>query len=274
MKISPIHIAALVLVLGIVWAFVTAPPPLADEKALAQAQISIESVMETIAKENDIVRSLYTASIVGAGIKAGLKFDEDWKDPEVEAGPLPALFLREAAASIERSSVPLGLFLGSDYPISPSNRFSGSQAPIFEEVKKNRSPEYFHDSTTGRWTAMFPDFSSVMACVTCHNNHPDSPKTDWVIDDVMGATTWSYPKERVSAEEFLQIIAAVRAGFRDAYQGYLAEIETFEKKPEVGTRWPSDGYYIPDQATFIAEFERRASSATVQHLLETGGDSP
>ena len=54
-----------------------------------------------------------------------------WKDEDVQAGPLPALFLRETAARLEASPVPLGLFLGSDYPISPSNRFQGAQAEAF-----------------------------------------------------------------------------------------------------------------------------------------------
>lgn len=269
MKITSGHLMALVLVLLIVWAFVSSPAPLPDsETTSADASIPIRQVLETIAAENDIVRTLYTKSIVGAGKKVGLRFDEDWKDEDVQAGPLPALFLREAANSIEIDPIPLGLFLGSHQPIARSNQFSGSQAPIFAKVLENRSAEHFYDGTTGRWTAMFPDFASVMACVNCHNDHPDSPKKDWALNDVMGATTWSYPREHVSSTEYLDIIRAVRAGFRDAYLGYLTEVQSFDEKPEIGQRWPSDGFAIPDEATFMTEFKRLASAATIDRLIE------
>ena len=55
---------------------------------------SVEEVLEMVAKENDVTRTLYTKAIVGKGKKQGMKFDEDWRKDDVEAGPLPALFLR------------------------------------------------------------------------------------------------------------------------------------------------------------------------------------
>jgi len=55
-------------------------------------------------------RAIWTKEIVGEGKKAGLKFDEHWRDADLEAGPLPALFLRETAKSMERSPLRLSLF--------------------------------------------------------------------------------------------------------------------------------------------------------------------
>ena len=82
------------------------------------------------------MRRLYTKDIVGAGEKNGLRFDEDWRDAAVEAGPLPAQFLRATAMSLERSKVRLGLYLGSDYPINSANKFSGEQLLKFHELRK------------------------------------------------------------------------------------------------------------------------------------------
>ena len=139
MKISWKLIIALALVLLIVWAYVSAPNPLPDAADTeSSATIAIEDLMKVIAAENDIARALYTDSIVGDGKAAGLKFSEQWKDKDVHAGPLPALFRRETAASIERSPIPLGLFLGSDHPIRSSNRFSGTQELVFETMKSNQ----------------------------------------------------------------------------------------------------------------------------------------
>jgi adenylate cyclase len=44
-------------------------------------------------------------------------------------------------------------------------------------------------------------------------------------------------------------------------------VATFERQPEIGERWPRDGYYLPTRQVFLSEFERRASPDTVDHLI-------
>ena len=268
MKIPGSILVALSLAALTVYLFVSAPPALPEtgEQPGAGA-IPIERVLETVAAENDIVRTLYTQEIVGKGRLAGLRYDEHWQKPEIQAGPLPALFLREAARSLQTKPVPLGLFLGSDFPISSANRFDGAQTAIFERIRLDRKPRYFYASDTGLHTAMFPDVAGVEGCVSCHNEHPESPRKDWKLNDVMGATTWTYPMATVGPSEYLQIVAAVRASFADAYAAYLEEVQTFPSAPEVGDRWPADGFYLPSGEVFMAEFAKRASSATVDRLL-------
>jgi hypothetical protein len=214
-----------------------------------------------------------SAICIGAGGKAGLKFHEKWRDADVQAGPLPALFLRESATAVQKSKVPLGLFLGSDYPISQSNKFTGAQAEHFQRVRATGNPEFFLAADVARYTAMFPDYAVTAGCVSCHNEHPQSPKTDWKLKDMLGATTWSYPKGSVTLEEAMQIVASLRAGFAAAYDGYLAKARTFEKVPEIGERWPREGYYLPTREAFLREVERRASPATVDRLLHAFDES-
>lgn len=268
MKIPRSLLVALSLVALSIYLFVSAPPALPETaEQPAGASIPIERVLETVAAENDIVRKLYTQEIVGKGKLAGLKYDEHWQNPEVQAGPLPALFLREAARSLQKKSVPLGLFLGSDFPISSANRFDKAQNEIFQRIRLDRKPQHFYAADTKLHTAMFPDVAGAEGCVTCHNEHAESPKTDWKLNDVMGATTWSYPKATVSPSEYLQIVAAVRESFADAYGAYLAEVKTFASAPEVGERWPAEGYYLPSREEFMGEFAKLASSGTVDRLL-------
>src|SRR5262245_59399223 len=119
-----------VLAVAAIYLFATRPPLLADG-AHAGRNVPVEKVFRILASENDKVRALWTADIVGAGTKSGLKFSEKWREADVDAGPLPALFLRGAAAAVQKTRVPLGLFLGSDYPIAQSNLFSGAQAEHF-----------------------------------------------------------------------------------------------------------------------------------------------
>ena len=122
------------LAVAAIYLFATRPAPLADGQAAGRT-VPIEQVFRILAAENDAARALWTAEIVGPGPKAGLKFHEKWRDADVAAGPLPALFLRESATAVQKSKVPLGLFLGSDFPISQSNRFTGAQAEHFQRVR-------------------------------------------------------------------------------------------------------------------------------------------
>lgn len=81
--------------------FCAAAHSLADGD-IAGSTIPIEKMFRIIAAENDFARGLYTKDIVGAGKKVGLDFSEGWREADVAAGPLPALFLREAATSIQK----------------------------------------------------------------------------------------------------------------------------------------------------------------------------
>jgi hypothetical protein len=250
-----------------VYLFATAPPPLAETSARSGKRMSVAALLEMCAAENALVRQLYTKEVVEPGKKAGLAYAENWRDPAVDAGPLPALFLRETAKSLERRKVRLGLFLGSDFPISRANRFSDSQARAFAQMRRDRKPRHFYMDDVKLHVAMFPDLAIAKACVDCHNEHADSPKKDWRLDDVMGATTFTFPSDSVSLPEALEVLAALRGAVLDAYVAYVDKAKSFSKPPEIGDQWPSSGYVLPSANTFLAEATRRASSSSLEHLL-------
>ncbi len=233
---------------------------------------SVEEVLEMVAAENDITRTLYTKGIVGAGKKQGMKFDEDWQDDEVEAGPLPALFLRGISADIRKSPVPLGLYLGSDYPINASNKLEGKQAELFEKIKQDRKPQYFFDETQKVHTAMFADVAMAAPCVSCHNKHENTAKSDWKLGDVMGATTWQYPSDSLSYKEAIGVLNAYRNGTKAIYNAYLAEIAAFKTsdKPVIGEKWPSKGFFLPTAEVFIDSVRKKASYKTMEKLVKKG----
>jgi hypothetical protein len=164
--------------------------------------------------------------------------------------------------------VRLSLFLGSDYPISQANLFKGRQAEMFSKMRVDRKPRHFFVEDLELYTAMFPDPAVAQACVTCHNEHPDTPKKDWKLDDVMGATTWTYPNQTVSVEEALIVVAALRRGFMDAYAAYVNKARTFEKPPKVGESWPAQGYFIPSPEKFMHRATEHTSRATLKRLLK------
>ncbi|MDO5969104.1 DUF3365 domain-containing protein [Flavivirga aquimarina] len=242
-----------------------------ENKASASTEnvFSVAEVLEMVSKENDVTRTLYTKAIVGKGKTQGMKFDEDWRKDDVEAGPLPALFLRGVATSIKKSPVPLGLYLGSDFPVNAANKFVGKQAVLFEKIKEDQEPQFFYDEEQELHTAMFADVAGADACVTCHNNHKQSPKTDWKLGDVMGATTWQYPKDSLSYKETVAVLNSYAKGTVDIYMEYLDEIKAFEKseKPVIGDKWPVEGNYLPTAEVFLDSVKKLSSYETMKHLV-------
>lgn len=222
-----------------------------------------------LSKINDETRALYTKDIVQAGKKSGLKFDENWQMKDVEAGPLPALFLRETAKLLEKSQVELGLYLGSNYPIAKANLFEGSQANKFGKILKTKQPQFFYDRESDRNIAMFPDYASAPACITCHNEHKESPKKDWVLNDIMGATTWSIPQDSLTTEEVMEYVDAYISASHKVYGMYLDKVRGFKNSelPLIGDKWPSEGYFLPDADNFVKKLELTYAATTLNELL-------
>jgi len=265
-------IACLALAALSVYLFATAPPPLEDKKA-AGATLPVARMFEILKAENDAVRAMWTKEVVGMGKQAGLKFDERWREADVEAGPLPALFLRETAKSLERNPTPLSLFLGSDYPVNAANRFEGAQLEKFQTVRQTRQPQFFRMADIQMQVAMFADLAVSEGCVQCHNKHEQSPKHDWKLNDVMGATTWMYPSPTVSMDELIRTVAALHQGFRDAYEAYIDKARKFANPPEIGERWPGEGYYLPTPDVFMQEILKRTAPHTLA-ILASLADKP
>ncbi len=260
-------LTSLLLTALIVYLFVSAPSPL-PEQAAVNTNIPIERVFALVEGENDAARALWTREIVGAGKKAGLSFSEDWREATEEAGPLPALFLRETAKNLEKNPVRLSLFLGSDAPINSANRFEGLQQEAFARIRSTGDPQFLQMPDTALYTAMFPDEAVAEACVTCHNEHEDSPRNDWKLHDVMGATTWAYPEARLTAEQMIGVLAALRISIRGAYQTYLDKVATFGNPPEIGARWPRDGYYLPSADLFMSALNESSAGASLDAMLD------
>ena len=268
-RIKPFVTFVLVSSMVSVYLFASAPPPLEEQGGSDEARVPTWEFLKILAAENAAVRKLYTSEIVLPGKEVGLKFDERWRDADVEAGPLPALFLREASRNLERRPEPVGLFLGSDAPIRRANLFVGKQASEFLRLRDGETERHFVTEDLGVSTAMFPDLAVSQACVTCHNEHPNSPKQDWKLGDVMGATTWTYPRPLVGPAEILAGLRALRESLQEAYAAYVEKALTFDNPPTVGDQWPINGYYLPTPQAFMARAEQLTSRATLEALLAT-----
>jgi hypothetical protein len=263
-------IVAGLFVLSGIYLFVTAPQPLPDGIEKSQGKkISINEVFRMLSDENNRHRGLYTIAVVGVGLKTGLKFDEHWEEAGIDAGPLPALFLRGTARELERTGLQMGLFLGSDFPIASSNKFNEAQMERHNQILASGEAQFFFDQSSQRYTAMFPDVAVAAPCVTCHNEHPQSPKHDWKLNDIMGATTWSFPSDSVTIDEALSLIQAYRTSARSTYEKYLEKINTFSSyEVSVSNSWPSVGdWMVPSADVFCDSVYKNTSSKVLARLL-------
>lgn len=250
--------------------FFTAPEPLREKTSQESYTFSVNDGFKVVARLNEEFRTCYTKKIVGDGKTSGLNFDEDWLNNEVEAGPLPALFLRSTSAYLEKSSLPLGLYLGSDFPISKSNLLIGIQKEKFEEIKQDKQPKFFYDKESNRNLGMFADIASDNACISCHNNHKDSPKKDWKLNDIMGATTWSFPRDSLTTNELISWINTYHQAAQNTYSSYLDKTKTFAllERPIIGEKWPSEGYFLPSSNVFSDKVLKTISMSLIKIFID------
>ena len=87
--------------------------------------------------------------------------------------------------------------------------------------------------------------------------------------DVMGATTWQYPKDSLSYKEAMDVLGAYAQGTTDIYNEYLDEIANFEssEKPVIGDKWPEEGNYLPTPEVFLDSVRKLSSYETMKGLM-------
>lgn len=143
-------------------------------------------------------RTIYTTHVVNRMQEKGIvKAAEHWEQDN--ALPLPAQFLQhsgrlvaEAGRGIRYRLIGLSPIYQRNAPATDFERKAletlrgGSDRPVTGIVVSGKK-QYFQ--------AVYPDRAVSTACVTCHNNHPLSPKRDFKLNDVMGGIAITIPIE-------------------------------------------------------------------------------
>lgn len=142
-------------------------------------------------------RTFYTIHIVERMQKqGGASAAETWRADKTTL-PLPAQFLREANELAILTGTKVRYRLISLWPINPRNApASDPERHNLEDVRQH--PERAATSTVkvegqSYFQAIYADRAVTQACIGCHNAHPQSPKNDFKIDDVMGGLVIEIP---------------------------------------------------------------------------------
>jgi hypothetical protein len=126
-----------------------------------------------------------------------IKTSEHWQ--EEKALPLPAQMLRLGGEAVQQKGAEFAYVLRSLWPINQKN---GPETEVeragLKFVAEHPQQKYYAEETLGgrRYiTAVYPDAATSQSCVTCHNEHPRSPKKDFKLGDVMGGLVIRVPLE-------------------------------------------------------------------------------
>jgi hypothetical protein len=122
---------------------------------------------------------------------------EDWR--EQHGLPVHAQMLRHAAGNIQKQGAEFSYTLRSLWPIHPGH---GPQTEVekagLEAVAKNPGQAFYAEEELGGrsyFTAIYADRATLSSCVSCHNQHPRTPRRDFQVGDVMGAIVVRIPLE-------------------------------------------------------------------------------
>lgn len=144
-------------------------------------------------------REVYTKMIIQRLVKKEkvLKASEHFEDNK--AAPLPAQMFRFGYETVADKTDAFSYSLLSLWPINKQN---GPKTDVEKEgleyINENPGENFYGEEELGGekyFTAVYPDVAVAEACTSCHNEHKDTPKTDFEIGDVMGGVVIRLPMD-------------------------------------------------------------------------------
>ncbi|WP_035480296.1 Tll0287-like domain-containing protein [Aliagarivorans marinus] len=166
-----------------------------DEAVGIEPKIYTDSLFAVMKSD----RTNYTKLVVkrlgpaGAGV---ISPDEHWKDLE-DGTPLPAQMFRAGAEGVAELTDDFTYSLQSLWPVNSQNApRTEMEKEGLQFISDNPGENFYGTESLGGvdyFTAVYPDVAVSDACSNCHNEHPDSPKTDFKVGEVMGGVVIRVP---------------------------------------------------------------------------------
>jgi hypothetical protein len=183
--------------LALLAACLTAPVIAAGEDT-----VSVKTMADALHLVMDSDRTVYTRLIVNrlAAQEKVIKASEHFKDDK--ALVLPAQMFRFGAEMVAKRAeklpdVDFSYSLQSMWPVNKQNApKTQAEKEGLKYVADNKGENYYTTETLGGqkyFTAVYADTGVAPVCVACHNAHPDSPRKDFKIGDVMGGVVIRIP---------------------------------------------------------------------------------
>ena len=196
-----------VLVLG--GLFVVGVASLLWYQNMLQSNLVESALLRDAARYSRVItefRTLYTEKVVEIVRPHGIEITHDTEGKD-NAIPLPATFSIELGNRITEKESGSHIRLYSPYPFPWRSETGGLQDDFAQDAwnffQLNPDTSFFRfEEFDGRPSLRFAT-SDLMrpSCVNCHNTHPESPKTDWKVQDVRGVLEVMIPMDTFIAEK-------------------------------------------------------------------------
>lgn len=175
-----------------------------SKDAGSEKTISARVMADALHMVMDSDRAVYTRRIVNRlaakekVITASEHFDDE------KALVLPAQMFRFGAEMVaERAeknpNVNFSYSLQSLWPINKQNApKTDAEKAGLQYIVDNPGENYYTEEKLGDttyFTAVYPDVAVAPVCASCHNDHKDTPRTDFKIGDTMGGVVVRIPLE-------------------------------------------------------------------------------
>ncbi|MBC7205275.1 MAG: DUF3365 domain-containing protein [Methyloversatilis sp.] len=162
----------------------------------AAANWSYKDIADALHVIMESDRTVYTRLIVNRlqNEDKVIKASEHWKDDK--ALVLPAQMFRYGSEMVAEKGAAFTYSLLSEWPINKQNAAKTEvEKAGLAEVGKTGKPYYKEETLAGKkyFTAVYPDKAIAKACVSCHNDHKDTPRRDFKMGDVMGGVVLRLP---------------------------------------------------------------------------------
>jgi hypothetical protein len=172
-------------------AFPTGAPT--EDKSVSLPMEMVADYVHAVIEAN---REVYTKHVVERLQAKGVAVaSENWEYQNTM--PLPAQLLMESDRVLEKNGSGLQYRLISLWPINKRNVASGEfQKNGLGAILTHPTKPYTGYVKVGQaryFQAVYPDLAVTEGCIGCHNAHPESPKRDFKLNDVMGAMVISIP---------------------------------------------------------------------------------
>lgn len=150
----------------------------------------------------DSDRTVYTQKVVNrlAAKEKVIKASEHFEDDK--ALVLPAQMFRFGSELVAKRAAELDdvNFSYSLQSLWPVNRQNAPRTEVektgLKFIADNKGKNYYAEEVLGGkkyFTAVYPDIGVAPVCVSCHNEHKDSPRKDFKLGDVMGGVVIRIP---------------------------------------------------------------------------------
>ena len=171
----------------------------ANKGSSSPSLVPAERVADYVHSVIQADRSVYTTEVVERMKTQGIvTAAENWRD--TGKLPLPVQFLIEASRLMADNPKGVRFRLISNWAINKENmprsafeetgllKIAVSPERPYKGMKTENGIDYFE--------ALYPDIAVSQSCVRCHNAHPQSPKKDFSVGEVMGGLLLSIPVSR------------------------------------------------------------------------------